>query len=155
MPFPAQRCHGVAAWKYYSWANWADGGENKELRKVTYNKQRNDTVLRVAFHSALGQYRSGRCSEWLVKFSGEECSKPAPIVTGIYQSNSGWTQTPAEVSGFCNATSSSFIFSGPLEISVHVRNCQDSSPDAYTGASINGSKKPRVTSSLVVEEYCV
>ena len=65
-----QRCDGIAAWKYYPWVDWRDGGENKELRRVTYNKTRNDTILRVAFHSTLAQYHHGGCGVWYIKFSG-------------------------------------------------------------------------------------
>ena len=153
--FALQRCDGIAAWKYYPWVNWRDGGENKELRRVTYNKTRNDIILRVAFHSTLAQLFNDQCGEWFIKFSGNECTQPAPIVTSLYSTGNQWLTTPTELSGFCNATSTSSISPGPVVISVHVRNCQSSNPNVFTGSHISGLRKPKATSFLVVEEYCL
>ena len=148
-----QSCRGIAAWKYFPWSNWADNKDNGHLKSVTYHKQRNDTILRVAFHSTLAMYDNARCTEWYIKFSGKECTQPAPISTSIIKSSdqNGWHVRPAELNGFCNATSSYFP-QGPVVISVHVRACPSSrAGHAYTGFWGWGDK---VTSSLVVEEYC-
>ena len=85
-------------------------------------------------------------------FSGEECTRPAPISTSILKGNDGnnWHARPAELNGFCNATSSYFP-QGPVVISVHVRGCSSYAGDAYTGYWGFGET---LTSSLVVEEYC-
>ena len=121
-----QGCNGIAAWKHYSFSSWQDGGENKELKRVTYNKTRNDTILRVAFHTTLAQHNNDGCGEWYIEFSGNECTQPAPITPSVftYHSSSSrvWTTIPAELSGFCNAMSSPSISTGTVVISVHVRN---------------------------------
>ena len=156
--FVFQGCNGIAAWKHYVFSSWQDSGENKELQRVTYNKTRNDTILRVAFHTTLAQNRHGGCGEWYVKFSGNECTQPAPITTSVYTDHGNrigsWMTIPAELSGFCNGTSSSSISTGPVVISVHVRNCHSSSfsTAVFTGERING--KAKVTSYFLVEEYC-
>ena len=49
------------------------------LRLVTYNKQRPDTYLHVAFHTTLGESRAKGCSEWDIRFDGGKCTHPAPI----------------------------------------------------------------------------
>ena len=148
-----QSSRGIAAWKYFPWTNWANGRDNGQLKRVTYNKQRNNTILRVAFHSTLAMYNKERCSEWYITFSGKECTQPDHISTSIMKhlDRDGWHGLPTQLSGFCNATSSYFP-QGPVVISVHVRACPSSrAGDAHTGYWDWGEK---VTSSLVVEEYC-
>ena len=150
-----QRCNGIAAWKYFPWYNWYDHYENKELKRVAYNKTRNDTILRVAFHSTLAQFLHAGCGVWYIKFSGNECTQPAPIRTTVYADHSngasGWTTIPTELSGFCDATSASSIKTGPVVISVHVRKCSSAGANVYTGRLGSGSA---VTSFITVEEYC-
>ena len=147
-------CHGIAAWRYYPWVNWHSGTDNGQLRSVMYKKQRNDTILRVAFHSTLAQYRHSGCSQWYIQFGGQDCTQPAPITTSIYTDHSDGSNSnnrvPAEVSGFCNATSSGKLSPANLQISVHVKKCQGrSSGDAVTGTNFG-----QWTSYLLVEEYC-
>ena len=102
-------CQGIAAWRYYPWVNWPSDTDNGQLRSVTYKKQRNDTILRVTFHSTLSQYNHDGCSQWYIQFGGQDCTQPAPISTSIYTAHTdisnSWNRAPAEVSGFCNATS--------------------------------------------------
>ena len=131
--------------------NWNNNDDNGQLKSVTYNKTRNDTILRVEFHSTLGQYHSTKCSTWYIQFDGVKCSQPAPIQTGIYKDGqSSWNITPAEVSGFCRSTSRGELLKGNIQISVHVKNSCSSGGDSYTGKISSN----HVTSYLLVEEYC-
>ena len=148
------RCHGVAAWHYYPWVNWKSDTDNGQLKSVVYEKQRNDTTLRVTFHGALGQYNNRGCSQWYIQFGGKDCTQPAPVTTSIYTDHSvgsnSWNISPAEVSGFCNKTSAGKLLPGNIQISVHVKTCAGySSANAYTG-----SGSGHWTTYLLVEEYC-
>ena len=147
-------CHGIAAWRYYPWVNWDSGTDNGQLRSVTYKKQRNDTILRVTFHSTLSQYRHGGCSQWYIQFGGQDCTQPAPITTSIYtlhsDSSHSSNRAPAEVSGFCNKTSNGKLSSGNIQVSVHVKKCQGFS----VGNALTGTGVGQWTSYLLVEEYC-
>ena len=149
-----QRCEGVSSWRYYPWTNWQSSNANGQLKTVTYKKLRNDTILRVTFHSAFAQYHHGRCSEYYIQFGGRDCSQPAPIANTLYIENYGssqdWHSVPAEVSGFCNATSQGQLLPGNIQVSVHVKeSCSDG--DTYTGPVGGG----RVTSYFLIEEYCL
>ena len=148
-----QECKGVSSWRYYPWANWGDSKDNGQLKTVTYKKLRNDTILRVTFHSAFSQYNHAKCTEYYIKFGGHECSDPAPIINTLYLQNYGGSTIgrsyPSQISGFCNATSAGKILAGNVQISAHVKMaCSGGS--AYTGKFSSG----RVTSYLLVEEYC-
>ena len=150
-----QTCEGVSSWRYYPWTGWNSGIDKGEVKTVTYKKLRNDTILRVTFHSALAQNDNDKCSEYYIQFGGRDCSQPAPIVNTLFiqnYANSGlWHSIPAEVSGFCNATSQGRLLPGNIQVSVHVKqSC--SGGDAYTGWIKSGS---RVTSYLLIEEYCL
>ena len=96
------------------------------------------------------EYR-GYCSEYYIQFGGRDCSLPAPIVTNIYNGASGnyWESAPAELSGFCKSTTGGILAPGNIQISIHV-NSRCGSGNAYTGKLSTG----RVTSHLLVEEYC-
>ena len=146
-------CHGIAAWRYYPWVNWWSDTNNGQLRSVTYKKQRNDTILRVTFHSTLSQYIHQGCSQWYIQFGGQDCTQPAPITTSIYtdhsDSSGSYNTAPAEVSGFCKATSRGKLSPGNVQVSVHVKKCQGRSALAITGTSVG-----QWTSYLLVEEYC-
>ena len=149
-----QECKGVSSWRYYPWANWVDHADNGQLKTVTYKKLRNDTILRVTFHSAFTQLYHDKCSEYYIKFGGRECSDPAPIANTLYistyaGSNTHWRSYPSQISGFCNATSEGKILAGNVQVSAHVKMAC-SGGDAYTGKISSG----RVTSYLLVEEYC-
>ena len=149
-----QECKGVSSWRYYPWANWEDSKNNGQLKTVTYKKLRNDTILRVTFHSAFAQSYHGKCSEYYIKFGGHECSDPAPIANTLYFSsysgrNDYWRSYPSQISGFCNATSEGKILAGNVHVSAHVKMAC-SGGNAYTGKRSLG----RVTSYLLVEEYC-
>ena len=148
-----EHCHGIAAWRYYPWVNWYSGTDNGQLRSVMYEKLRNDTILRVTFHSTLSQYRSGDCSQWYIQFGGQDCTQPAPVTTSIYTDHSdgsgSWNRSPAEVGGFCNSTSTGKLSPGNIEISVHVKTCVNYNADAFTGTAAG-----HYTSYLLVEEYC-
>ena len=129
--------------------NWRNAAQRGQLRTVTYNKTRNDTILRVEFHSTLTQTSNGKCSTWYIQFDGVKCTQPAPIQTGIYKAGSTWQIAPAELSGFCRSTSRGELSRGNIQISVHVTdNC--SSGDSHTGQYSSFE----VTSYLLVEEYC-
>ena len=148
-----QGCKGIYSWRYYPWANWQDGRESGQLKTVTYKKLRNDTILRVIFHSAFAQYIDNKCSEYYIKFGGRECSEPAPITNTLYtRVSSGaagvWRSYPSQISGFCNATSAGKLFAGNVRVSAHV-NMACSGGNAHTGIWAG-----RVTSYLLVEEYC-
>ena len=147
-------CHGVAAWRYYPWVNWWSDTDNGQLRSVTYKKQRNDTILRVTFHSTLAQWKHDGCSQWYIQFGGQDCTQPAPITSSIYTSRSdysdSWNRAPAEVSGFCNTTSGGKLSSGNIQVSVHVKLCQGHS----LGNALTGTGTGQFTSYLLVEEYC-
>ena len=151
--FFLQTCHGIAAWRYYPWVNWVSGTDNGQLRSVTYKKQRNNTMLRVTFHSTLSQYNHNGCSQWYIQFGGQDCTQPAPITTSIYRyngdSSGSWYRPPSEVSGFCNATSSGKLSPGNIQVSVHVKPCIH-----YTGEAYTGTGAGQWTSYLLVEEYC-
>ena len=146
-------CHGISAWRYYPWVNLYINTDNGQLRSVTYKKQRNDTMLRVTFHSTLSQYNHNQCSQWYIQFGGQDCTQPAPITTSIYtyhsDSSGSWNRAPAEVSGFCNATSRGKLSPGNIQVSVHVKKCQGYNGDALTGTGVG-----QWTSYLLVEEYC-
>ena len=148
-----QGCKGVSSWRYYPWANWRDNTDSGQLQTVTYKKLRNDTVLQVTFHSAFGSAYHAKCSEYYIKFGGLECSDPAPIVNTLYTekySNSAyWGSYPSQISGFCNATSEGKLLAGNVQVSAHVE-LACSGGNAYTGKYSSG----RVTSYLLVEEYC-
>ena len=148
-----QGCKGVSSWRYYPWANWRDTTNSGQLQTVTYKKLRNDTVLRVTFHSAFASAYHTRCSEYCIKFGGLECSDPAPIVNTLYTENYStsayWGSYPSQISGFCNGTSEGKILAGNVQVSAHVK-LACSGGDAYTGKISSG----RVTSYLLVEEYC-
>ena len=148
-----QKCEGVSSWRYHPWSGWYTGTNNGQLKTVTYKKLRNDTILRVTFHSAFAQYHHGRCSEYYIQFGGRDCSQPAPIATIMYIQNYGgaslWHSIPAEVSGFCNATSEGQLLPGNIQVSVHIKDTC-SGGNAHTGP-VSG----RMTSYLLIEEYCV
>ena len=148
-----QTCHGIAAWRYYPWVNWQSNTDNGQLRSVTYIKQRNDTILRVTFHSTLSQYNHQGCSQWYIQFGGQDCTQPAPITTSIYKYHSDGSHStnsaPSEVSGFCNATSSGKLSPGNIQVSVHVKHCIHNTGDALTGAL-----EDQCTSYMLIEEYC-
>ena len=148
-----QECKGVSSWRYYPWANWNDARDNGQLKTVTYKKLRNDTILRVTFHSAFTQYSHAKCTEYYIKFGGRECSDPAPIVNTLYLQNYGGSRMgqsyPSQISGFWNSTSAGKLLAGNVQISAHVKMVC-SGGDAYTGMYSSG----RVTSYLLVEEYC-
>ena len=120
---------------------------------MTYKKLRNDTILRVTFHSAFAQLLHGKCSEYYIQFGGRDCFQPTPIANTLYIQNyagsSLWHSVPAEVSGFCNATSEGQLLPGNIQVSVHVKD-SCSGGDAHTG-KIAG----RVTSYFLIEEYCL
>ena len=147
-------CHGIAAWRYYPWVNWFNTADSGLLRSVTYKKQRNDTILRVTFHSTLAQWYNGGCSQWYIQFGGQDCTQPAPITTSIYTDHNDGSHSnnraPAEVSGFCNATSSGKLSPGNIQVSLHVKKCQSVS----RGDAVTGTNFGQWTSYLLVEEYC-
>ena len=120
---------------------------------MTYKKLRNDTILRVTFHSAFNQWSHAKCTEYYIKFGGRECSDPAPIVNTLYMQNYGGgglaRSFPSETSGFCNATSAGKLLAGNVQVSAHVKTAC-SGGNAHTGSLSHG----RVTSYLLVEEYC-
>ena len=133
------------------------------LQNVSYMKEKDDSLLFVTFQSTIGQSLEVGCSQWYIEFNGQECSSPAPIVSLVYKAHSmcgnyrndyysGWNIAPAEISGFCNATSSKGIPSGKVDISVFVSKCPEiMTSDAHTGTP----RSPlRSTSYLLVEEYC-
>ena len=149
-----QTCEGVFSWRYYPWVDWKDDSDNGQLKTVTYKKLRNDTILRVTFHSAFSQYSHGKCSEYHIQFGGHECTQPAIIVNTLhidnYASSGQWQSIPAEVSGFCNATSQGQLLPGNIQVSVHVK-LACSGGNAHTGKFYRG----RVTSYFLIEEYCL
>ena len=149
-----QVCKGVSSWRYFPWANWRTDKDNGLLITVTYKKLRNDTILRVTFHSAFAQLDYQKCSEYYLKFGGHECSDPAPIANTLYittytGSNAYPRSYPSQISGFCNATSAGKLLAGNVQVSAHVKMAC-SGGNAYTGKISSG----RVTSYLLVEEYC-
>ena len=149
-----QKCEGISSWRYYPWTNWYSNTDNGQLKSVTYKKLRNDTILRVTFHSTFAQRYHDKCSEYFIQFGGRDCSQPAPIANTLYIQNYGsateWHSIPAEVSGFCNATSEGQLLPGNIQVSVHVKqSC--SGGDTFTGGLGSG----RVTSYNLMEEYCL
>ena len=146
-------CQGVANWKYYPWANWADPTNNGVLKTVTFNKTRNDTILRVEFHTIMAQGTQGQGSEYSIQFGSQDCFLPAPIVTSIYNGYYGpgyWHSVPAELSGFCTSTADGLLKPGDIQISVHVKLTYSGSGQTNTGKLDRG----QITSYLLVEEYC-
>ena len=149
-----QKCGGVFSWRYYPWTGWSTHNDNGQLRSVTYKKLRNDTILRVTFHSAFAQRYHDKCSEYYIQFGGSECTQPAPIASTLLIQNYGgaslWQSVPAEVGGFCNATAEGQLLPGDIQVSVHVKqSC--SGGDTFTG-NIN---RGRVTNYILIEEYCL
>ena len=169
-----QLCSGIQAWKYYPLEDWSDNRDNTALKDVPYEKKRNDTILRVSFHSNLAQGRNRGCSQWHIHFNGTDCTDPAPIVSTIYRLHNGsnltdvyfWNIAPAEITGFCNATE--YVSLQPANtflISVVVRPCSvrnvqlARAGDTHSGRPWQGSKVRtafgKTTSSFLVEEYCL
>ena len=158
-----QSCVGIAKWQYFPCVKCATRQDSGMIRTITYQKARNDTILRVAFNSPLATGNNVGCNEWYIKFNGNECNLPAPISSSLTTITNQpahpyhWTLTPAEISGFCSSTSSGTLTPGAVEISVHVRSCRLDSwiGDAHTGPAIFDDGVAPTTSSIVVEEYCV
>ena len=150
-----QVCRGIVAWKYYAWRNWSSEVDVGLLRAVQYDKQRQDTILRVSFYSTFGQYHKRSCGQWVIKFNHSNCIEPAPIVSLIYTAERPdhmWHIAPAEIGGFCKSTSSGTIGPGKVAITVLVQQCgQNVENNAHTGRPTGVGE---ATSSLLVEEYC-
>ena len=152
-------CQGTAAWRVFPYQDFQSDKDNVTLMSATYEKRRTDTVLRVSFHSTLGQLLSGGCSNWFIQFDGHDCLQPAPLSTLIFNwrenkpESREWNIAPSELSGFCNATSQGLIVPGNIDISVHVKQCANSTrSDSHTGRPTNiGS----VNTYMIVEEYCI
>ena len=119
---------------------------------MTYNKTRNDTTLRVAFHTVMSQQNAGYCNEYSTQFGGKGCLNPAPIVNSLFNNDyrNLWHSVPAELSGFCKSTTDGMLTPGNIQISVHVN--QPRSGGVTRTGRIAGS--PALTSYLLVEEYC-
>ena len=154
----SKTCRGIIAWKYYPRDSWYSVGNAVRLWSVTYNKQKRDTFLRVAFHSTLGEHSAFGCSQWYITFNGQTCKSPAPISSLVFtaeRKNTSWTIAPAEISGFCSETRAGHITAGSLTISAHVASCTQAGrmlpSNAHTGTPKSYLKS---TSAMVVEEYC-
>ena len=157
-----QRCVGIANWQYYPCVKCVSTTNEGVIRTVFYQKTRNDTILRVAFNSPIANGNDLGCSEWFIKFNGRECTAPAPIsssvTTFLHQPSNSyhWDVAPAEISGYCSATSKGKLTKGGIVVSVHVRPCtlRGRHGDAHTGPAYVAEGPASTTSSIVVEEYC-
>ena len=131
------------------------------LRWVTYDKQRPDTYLRVAFHTTLAESKPKGCSQWDIRFDGGNCTQPAPINSVHFRhmdnvQNIEWNIRPAVISGICLASSNGSIGSGIVNISVHVQKCTFAqNRQLFSYHSQTGSPNDvESTSFLLIEEYC-
>ena len=135
--------------------NWGNVHDVTRLQLVTYNKQRQDTILRISFSSTLGQFFKRGCAQWFIRLNNQDCTDPAPIVSLVYTAErpqNMWNIAPAVISGFCKSTRSGSFGTGNVRISVHVGSCDRFwHNDAHTGRPTDVGQ---VTSSLLVEEYC-
>ena len=157
--FVLQSCQGIAAWRAYHFEDFQFDKDNATLKSVTYEKKRTDTILRVSFHSTLGQLLSAGCSNWFIRFDGHDCLQPAPISTLIFtwrenEPNSReWNIAPSELSGLCKTTAQGLIIPGNIDISVHVKQCENSTrSDSHSGRPASIGK---ATTLILVEEYCL
>ena len=135
---------------------------------MSYKKKKNDSLLYVTFHSTIGEYLENGCSQWHIEFDEQDCNSPARIISLVFKAKKApptmsktpqsrrpehwWNTAPAEISGFCNATSSRRITAGEVNITVHVNKCPGyHDNDAHTGTP---TELLNSTSYLLVEEYC-
>ena len=153
-----QACRGIAAWKTYPSVNWRHGGNNRWLIQIAYTKTRNDTILHVEFHTMLATQSAANnhhCSSWYIRFNDEDCTHPARVVNARYtwhsDGSTSWIGAPAEISGFCSATSTGEIQAGEILISVHVYDTCGNAGSVWTGLTNSAS---RATTYFLVEEYC-
>ena len=61
------------------------------LQYVTYPKTRDDTWIRVIYHTSFrGHHQAGGyCHQWYVTFDGHDCSNPMKITRVDYSSTTG------------------------------------------------------------------
>ena len=147
--FLAVQCavnHGVVGWSSKAWRRNIDV-DNGELMRMSFNKRRSDTYLRLTWSSNLRQYKQQACSQWYFKINGKECTSPAPVDGNVYQEIAANTHRHGTIVGVCRATSAGTFPSGSHQISMNVRGCPGwTVGDADTGWSS--------TTTMIVEELC-
>ena len=160
LPVFSKDRHGIVAWQYYPFVDWGTTLNRGQLQSVTYNKHRPDTYLHVAFHTGTTESAPRGCSQWCMRFNGNNCKSPAPICTVNYRHNitsdtmKEWWISPTVIGGFCKSTARGSIRSGNVLISVHVGKYSET-PSSFTFDSHTGTPfhVKSLTSFLLVEEY--
>lgn len=77
------------------------------MQTCSFNKQDDDTVLRVAWDGNIALDECSQCCmRWFLTIDGEECSDPATIDAALSQNLDGVVnvlQRPASIVGICRA----------------------------------------------------
>lgn len=106
---------------------------NDTVMDCTFTKQRNDTVLKIAWDGNIAvEGCIDCCMRWFLTVNGEECTDPGPIDGSIRQDLSSGvftsqfdTRRPVTIAGICRGTSAALLPSGTYTIGLIVRECQN------------------------------
>ncbi|KAK2174692.1 hypothetical protein NP493_783g00000 [Ridgeia piscesae] len=115
-----------------------DGKENGEIMACDFVKQRDDTVLHVAWNGDLRLIhtgsRSASCRRWFFTLNGSECSDPYTIDTQLNNNQPSMNiHRPSYVEGFCRGLSA-----GNVHVVWNVGDCVNQNPSYNVGDSYTG-----------------
>ncbi|KAI0229691.1 hypothetical protein LSAT2_019847 [Lamellibrachia satsuma] len=115
-----------------------EGRESGVLMECNFVKQRDDTVLRVAWNGGLRLIHVGpkhaSCRRWYFTLNGNECGDPKPIDAQLHNNvkNSNLFH-PYYVEGYCRG-----LLAGDVRVEWNVGDCVNQNPLYDVGDSLTG-----------------
>merc|ERR1719231_71956 len=124
--------------KYVSLSHINQGCDNCEIKRFTYNKVRDDTVLNIRFSGGARIIGHGHACRWWFRVDGRDCRNDQGSSRGHIDTRfhgSYWTDLHRvmNLEGICFRHTGGVIRKGNRRISMHVQ-CNS---DGYTGWSSN------------------
>ncbi|XP_078368057.1 collagen triple helix repeat-containing protein 1-like [Oculina patagonica] len=123
-------------WKQCVFKNLNDGKDIGLIRECVFQKQSDNTGLRVFFNGPLRIYNcNGCCKRWYFTFNGAECTAPDAIDGVVYMATGASPNAIKDlhrvrmIEGVCEKVSK-----GEVKVGFWVGNCAGyGAADAYTG----------------------
>ncbi|KAI0216656.1 hypothetical protein LSAT2_031354 [Lamellibrachia satsuma] len=115
-----------------------DNRESGVIMECNFVKQRDDSVLRVAWNGDLRLIhngpRGGSCRRWYFTLNGNECGDPKPIDTQLLNNLKVINiHHPNYVEGYCRG-----LPAGTVRVMWNVGDCTNQSPSYSAGDSYTG-----------------
>lgn len=126
------QCVSDGPLNYTTPADNSTDDDDDDVQTCLFNKQQDETVLRVAWDGNIALDECNQCCmRWFITIDGEECSNPGPIDAALSQNLNGDAyvlQRPASIVGICRGvgTGGEFLDQGGHSVELRVGPCQSS-----------------------------